>query len=92
MKHIEKIVENFRLFWGIAPPDSLKGKKGKDIEDFLRQSHTTYIQNLIQRVERERQEIPPFREDRKTISRDELLMRTAINSTLDTIISLIKEM
>lgn len=28
-------IEEFRLLWGIAPPDSLKGKKGAEIESFL---------------------------------------------------------
>lgn len=32
---IEEVKKRFRLLWGLAPSDSLKYNKGKDIESFI---------------------------------------------------------
>ena len=33
--HMNDILARFDLLWGIAPPDSLKGKKGAEIKQFI---------------------------------------------------------
>ena len=33
--HTKKVQKEFRLMWGIAPKDSLKGKRGKEVETFI---------------------------------------------------------
>ena len=33
--HEQKVIAAFQLLWGIAPPDSLKGKKGVEIEQLI---------------------------------------------------------
>lgn len=33
--YIQELINDFRLFWGIAPSTSLKGKKGKQTEQWL---------------------------------------------------------
>jgi hypothetical protein len=53
MSHIQEILKLFELFWGIAPPDSLKGKKGEDIKSFIRQSHLKYLTNKRKELEGE---------------------------------------
>jgi hypothetical protein len=99
MKHIEKIeitpkwilAAKYRSVVQIILDGHEWDTKYPLLEKIIDGIYRTDIQNLIQRVEGEMKEIPPFREDRKTISRDELLMRTAINSALDTIIKMLKE-
>lgn len=34
--YIERVIKDFRLSWGIAPRGSMKYKKGREIESFLR--------------------------------------------------------
>ena len=51
MSHPEKIIKEFELVWGIAPDDSLKGKKGKEIKHFLLQSHLSYLLESKKRLE-----------------------------------------
>jgi hypothetical protein len=93
MKHIEKIEKEFEelphLYCDCSKncPDRIYSPK--DIKSFLRQSHTSFIQDLIQRVEGEkRQEI--FKD---SMRRDySSKTNKGYNDALDTIISLIKEM
>jgi hypothetical protein len=50
MTTIEQIVGAFRLLWGEAPPDSLKGRKGAEIESFLRQKLGGLIEEMAGEV------------------------------------------
>jgi len=92
MKHIEKIekesedlfvVGNMR-FKGLAndklTPDGLKS--------FLRQAHTSFIQDLIQRVEGERKVYAPDTTERLFI---DPVAVDGFNTALDTIIKMLKE-
>ncbi len=52
---VDLLLKEFDLLWGIAPPDSLKGKKGADIKAFLRsQIHKIAAQTLSAVVPEER--------------------------------------
>jgi dephospho-CoA kinase len=82
MKHIEKIVSEFDQkfvnYFGSLDRQTIRPKyqeNPQEIKSFLRQSHTTFIQNLIQRVEGERGKT-------KTL---------CCYETLDTIIKMLKE-
>ena len=41
----------FRLLWGEAPPDSLKGKRGKEIEDFIKNAQIDTIKKVLLDIE-----------------------------------------
>ncbi|MFA6463337.1 MAG: hypothetical protein WCT51_04865 [Candidatus Shapirobacteria bacterium] len=43
---ITDILERFDLLNGIAPPDSLKGRKSEDIKDFIRQEITALVKSF----------------------------------------------
>jgi hypothetical protein len=96
MKHIEKIVAEFDKTWcwsarlGKTDIYAIHPEIADDIKDFLRSSHTSFIQDLIQRVEGERKETP-YKENH-TIG-DEVVwtFEDGKNSALDTIIKMLKE-
>jgi hypothetical protein len=96
MKHIEKIEKEIEdcdfylhseLAVDLVKPENIDLIDKSKLKSFLCQSHTSFIQDLIQRVERER----------KPTDLDDFDIRTktlcvGFNVALDRIISLIKEL
>jgi hypothetical protein len=93
MKHIEKIEKEFEelphLYCDCSKncPDRIYSPK--DIKSFLRQSHTSFIQDLIQRVEGERK--PIYRNATNADAKEIFDRSMGFNSALDTIIKMLKE-
>jgi len=93
MKHIEKIEKEFDLEYikgNLKIEREGDGVPFKEIKSFLRHSHTSFIQNLIQRVEGEKaiKSYPTANNGYNTELTDE---EKAVNSALDTIIKMLKE-
>lgn len=50
MTTIDSIIEKFRLLWGEAPPGTLKARKGKDIESFIRTEFEAREKELVEAI------------------------------------------
>ena len=47
MKNLKSVLEEFDLLWGIAPPDSLKGRKGEEVKSFLTSSLISLLEEVV---------------------------------------------
>ena len=56
--NIEKTLNSFRLLWGEAPPDSLKGKKGEEIEAFITEALQQREKEVVLRIREKK--LPPY--------------------------------
>ena len=94
MKHIEKIEKEFDEKLLYKNPDGTRWHcmsldEEQKIKSFLRQSHTSYIQNLIQRVEGERRGTKNYTNSHDAIMHSDF--DEGFNTALDTIIKMLKE-
>lgn len=51
MTTIDSIIEKFCLLWGEAPHGTLKARKGKDIESFIRTEFEAREKELVEELE-----------------------------------------
>ena len=54
IESIREMRKQFELLWGIAPPESLKGKKGEDIKSHINLTLTSFIEAEIEKWEGEK--------------------------------------
>ena len=47
MKNLKSVLEEFDLLWGIAPPDSLKWRKGEDVKSFITSSLISLLEEVV---------------------------------------------
>lgn len=53
-KHLDSLDEDFRLLWGEAPPDSLKGKKGADVLRFIHHREQKLLSLVVEEIDKKR--------------------------------------
>ena len=74
MKNLKSVLEEFDLLWGIAPPDSLKWRKGEDVKSFITSSLISLLEEVVPEEDmrpftsqRQRGEVEGFNKCRKQL-------------------------
>ncbi len=76
----------FDLLYGFAPPDSLKGKKSAQIQQFLEASHRRLLQRVVEMVKQQKLGSLPLEQEEWVND-----LKDVHNKALDTIINLLKD-
>lgn len=82
----DKLREGFRLIWGEAPSESLKGKKGKEIEEFITNILNEYKSSLKEEIYGKKVDISL----RKRVDNpDDAMLNDCYNMAIDHVLKLI---